>query len=968
MDKKQLIKKEITALILMALLLLITGIAFLRMDYVHVQKKVQTQNQVKLDFTAEMIEYIRNIENDTAALSLSHAQETVRFMTAALAETTAAEGSPEPRLLGDGAIVRLQGNQAVFPAGVPEYVLSLSADDIRKNSQGSSETEELFCSGKISEDLYYITWPDETAEAEDPYAYLSNEEFQDMASESFRGLLIRSAGDDFSLVFESPDTAGSFSKLSDEVIRKVLANRPQTVRAGGSRWLCTYSRSEDDDSVLVWLMPDSSILLRSVIHTAISLVSELIIFVTLIHYFFSVLSYSNTHKLNSLEKVMYHPTRILRFLLMLGIAGAIAVVVSTAVFQTMDAIHEESIMGAKDISALFEYSEKTVADKFAEEKRNAEQRNIDHGEKLVSLFTEYPDLVSREKLKEYSDLFRFDYMMLFDTGGKEILSDSDYIGMTMDAGLGENSRDFRRLLLGVPSIIHEASTDPVTGLTRQFAGVRMPLTKPSGEPGYGALLMAIDPGQFGEQDSGAYLLDKFHFSDNKNRLYFYADPETGNILHASDPSLKGMTAMQCGLPERSLQEGFTDFTIFNGVQSYTTMIKQKAADFFYVIVSEELFSRTVPMALTILAFYIITALILGWHCLRDYSVRIYEALTADDSMKLQSTKGSIFDEYEGGSLSNYSELLVGNSKIDSRRDDKTPEHQVGTILKVDILLLVVLPMLAYMRIYGDNSLVRFILTGNWMRGINLFSFVAIVIVATVGIMVLVLANTLLSLIAGFTGKAGETACRMLYSLIYYIVILNILYYVFEYCGLAMSTYIASLGAVSLALSIGAQGMVADILAGLLIVFEHQFQVGDYVEIEGYKGKVLEIGIRSTRILGAGNDIRFINNSNIRNVVNKSIRNSAYLKDVVLSTQKSVTRIEELLLAELPKINEKYDIFLRGPKFIGFLNATSDTRYGGVRNIGVRIIYECAERDHFKADNYLTKELIDLCDREEIGLK
>ena len=293
---------------------------------------------------------------------------------------------------------------------------------------------------------------------------------------------------------------------------------------------------------------------------------------------------------------------------------------------------------------------------------------------------------------------------------------------------------------------------------------------------------------------------------------------------------------------------------------------------------------------------------------------------------------------------------------------------MGTILKVDILLLVVLPMLAYMRIYGDNSLIRFILTGNWMRGINLFSFVAIVIVATVGIMVLVLANTLLSLIAGFTGKAGETACRMLYSLIYYIVILNILYYVFEYCGLAMSTYIASLGAVSLALSIGAQGMVADILAGLLIVFEHQFQVGDYVEIEGYKGKVLEIGIRSTRILGAGNDIRFINNSNIRNVVNKSIRNSAYLKDVVLSTQKSVTRIEELLLAELPKINEKYDIFLRGPKFIGFLNATSDTRYGGVRNIGVRIIYECAERDHFKADNYLTKELIDLCDREEIGLK
>ena len=537
----------------------------------------------------------------------------------------------------------------------------------------------------------------------------------------------------------------------------------------------------------------------------------------------------------------------------------------------------------------------------------------------------------------------------------------------MDAGLGENSKDFRRLLLGVPSIVHDLSYDPITELERQFIGVRVTTVTSAGNPGYGALLMAIDPKRLSDTDPNSDLPDLLNYFGDENRYCFYTDPESGQILRASEDALIGKTVMSCGLPERSLQDGYTDFTVFNNVNTYTTMVKQQAADFFYVINSSELFSRTIPMASAVLLFYLAEAIILGWYCLKDFSAERFETLIAEDVHKIEEEKKSGTKGSGDDPINDYSELLVSRSRKDIGWNDKTPERQVGLILKIDVLLLVILPLLVYERIYGESSLIRFILQGNWMRGVNMFSFCAIVIVSTIGIMILVVCNAVLSLIAGFTGRAGETACRMLYSLIYYLVILNILYYVFEYVGLEMSTYIASLGAASLALSIGAQGMVADILAGLLIIFEHQFQVGDIVEIEGYKGTVLEIGVRSTKILGLGNDVRFINNSDIRSIVNKSIRNSSYFAEYNFKTQKSLEQIEELLTAALPTIRKKYDLFISGPVFAGFVNASYDIQNGGERTITVRLKYECAEHDDFKAKNILTREIVQFCEREKINL-
>ena len=905
MNDDRMKRKEIAAYTLMTVLILLSGSILFWMDLSKLQTKMRTENRIRLDSVAEMIQYMEGIRDSSRSSFEAHHEKDLRFMSGYSADHAAEDKYPEQLQVGNG-------------------------------------------------------W-------EEPYAYLKNDGFLEMAEGSFDGVLLLSSAADEQLSFswKSASLSDTDPTIDPGLLHELITGMPRVVSAAGLYWLCTYSRFENGDTVLIWLMPLRSLIMRSLLHISLTLVSELIILVTILTYFFSVLKYSKTHKLTKQQIVQYHPKRLRRIVLMLGLAGALTVFICMAVFQTLDALHEESIIGAKRISRLFEYVGKTVSESLVDEKQQEEKWYVDHGERIASLIAWDPEAVSREQLQEYCDLFDIDYIMLFDPDGIETVSSADYVGFTMDAGLGENSADFRRLLKGIPSIIHKASFDPVTELERQFIGVRVPLYKEDGTDAYGALIMAIRPNMVSISEID--ILGQFHFLNNEDRLDFYTDQETGKILYSSDRTLVGKTAMECGLPERSLLDGYTDFTVFNGVGSYVTMVKQSAVDFFYVFRSSVLFSSTLPMAFAALVCYLLTSLILGLFCLKGYNADNFEIMTGDEKLQRDGKSTDKSDNDVFTDFTDFSELPVSKDRSDIRWADKTPDSQVGTVLKIDILLIVILPLFVYLRSYRDSSLFWFIMNGSWMRGVNMFAFCAVMIISISGVLLLMLSGGILSLVAGFTGRSGETACRMIYSLIYYLVFAVILYYIFEYLGLSMSTYIASLGTASLALSIGAKDMIADILAGVLIVFERQFLVGDIVEIDGVRGRVLEIGVRSTRLLDDANDVRFISNSNIRSIVNKSIRTSANTAEFTLVTKQTLEQIEELLARELPLIGQKSDVLISGPDFGGIVKVSGGGRSGEGKAITVCLYYECQERDTYEARNFVVREFCLLCEREEIGL-
>ena len=134
------------------------------------------------------------------------------------------------------------------------------------------------------------------------------------------------------------------------------------------------------------------------------------------------------------------------------------------------------------------------------EKRESARKALymEYARRVAELIEKNPELNNKEDLRALDRIIGSEYIMLFDSEGREIGTSSDYINMELgkeDAEHPVSSADFRRILKGVPGIAHSAFKDEVTGRKLEQYGVRMTDEK-TGQ--YGVLILAVEP----EEDAG----------------------------------------------------------------------------------------------------------------------------------------------------------------------------------------------------------------------------------------------------------------------------------------------------------------------------------------------------------------------------------------------------------------------------------------------------------------------------------
>ncbi|MDD3048780.1 MAG: mechanosensitive ion channel [Bacilli bacterium] len=103
---------------------------------------------------------------------------------------------------------------------------------------------------------------------------------------------------------------------------------------------------------------------------------------------------------------------------------------------------------------------------------------------------------------------------------------------------------------------------------------------------------------------------------------------------------------------------------------------------------------------------------------------------------------------------------------------------------------------------------------------------------------------------------------------FYIVIILILLTIL---GVNAAALIASMGVIGLIIGLACQDILKALLAGIFIIIEDQYAIGDIVEIAGFKGEVTSLGLKTTRITNDKGDIKMISNNNISDVINYSLK-------------------------------------------------------------------------------------------------
>lgn len=170
--------------------------------------------------------------------------------------------------------------------------------------------------------------------------------------------------------------------------------------------------------------------------------------------------------------------------------------------------------------------------------------------------------------------------------------------------------------------------------------------------------------------------------------------------------------------------------------------------------------------------------------------------------------------------------------------------------------------------------------------VNLSSFFHIVYAVLIAWLILRMLDSygvvLVSKLAQKSGK--KEVVNLIIKILYFIIIIIALLCILAQLGFNISAIIASLGIGGLAVALATKDIIANFFASILLLFDNSFSQGDWIEVSGIEGTVVETGLRKTTIRTFDNCLVFLPNSTIMgaNVKNWSKRRMGRLVKMYLS--------------------------------------------------------------------------------------
>ncbi|MED3763618.1 mechanosensitive ion channel family protein [Ureibacillus terrenus] len=215
----------------------------------------------------------------------------------------------------------------------------------------------------------------------------------------------------------------------------------------------------------------------------------------------------------------------------------------------------------------------------------------------------------------------------------------------------------------------------------------------------------------------------------------------------------------------------------------------------------------------------------------------------------------------------------------------------------------------------------------------------------------------------YSERRQKTLLKLSQSVLSYVVYFSAIIGILSSLNINVAGLLAGAGIAGLAIGFGAQNLVKDVITGFFIIFEDQFGVGDYVRIStasAAEGTVTEIGLRTTKIVGATGEVYIIPNGQITEVVNYSLNNSKAFIDMQVSIEADIEKIEKLVTEYLETLPEKYKELVSVPVFVGVQNVSGT-------EMTIRIVAETKPQQHYGIARIIRRDVKKILEKNGIPM-
>lgn len=172
----------------------------------------------------------------------------------------------------------------------------------------------------------------------------------------------------------------------------------------------------------------------------------------------------------------------------------------------------------------------------------------------------------------------------------------------------------------------------------------------------------------------------------------------------------------------------------------------------------------------------------------------------------------------------------------------------------------------------------------------------------------------------------------------------------------ISLTFAGIGGV--AIGFGAQSLVKDIINGFFILFEDQYAVGDYINIDDKSGIVESIELRVTKLRDFNGDLHIIPNGLISKITNHSRGDMRVTVDVDIPYEEDEDKVIEIISNECKNFKEQNPNMVDGPSVLG-ISALKES------SLTIKIVGKAKPMTQGECEMKLRKEIKKVLDKEKI---
>ena len=206
----------------------------------------------------------------------------------------------------------------------------------------------------------------------------------------------------------------------------------------------------------------------------------------------------------------------------------------------------------------------------------------------------------------------------------------------------------------------------------------------------------------------------------------------------------------------------------------------------------------------------------------------------------------------------------------------------------------------------------------------------------------------------------KTIYMLIINILKYLIVIIVTLTILAMFGVNVSSLVAGVGITTAIIGLAFQDLAKDLIAGVFIITESQYEIGDVIEVDGFKGEVISLGLKTTKIKDYKGAVKIIGNHYMDNMINYSLKNSLAIVDVGIDYEYKPEEIEKVLNKLVNKLKNKI------PYVTGELEVLGITSLGDSA-VNYRLTVETESNKQYEVERFIRKELKDLLDKENIKI-